>query len=88
LIHDDELIRNYVWRETFKGYLIYDTISLLFNIVITTVIVFVTCVIVDKIRMLFIEKYYIKFIDKYNIDKMVANMFYNLLNKKNETRKI
>lgn len=81
LIHDDGLVRNYVWKEIFRGYLISDTVSLIFNIVFTIIVVFCVCVIVDKIRILFIERYYIKIIDKYHIDKKIACTINRISNK-------
>lgn len=81
LIHDDELVRNYIWKEIFRGYLIVDTISLILNIVFTTIAVFCISVIVDKVRILFIEKYYIKFIDTYHIDKKIVCTVNKILSK-------
>lgn len=77
-IHDDELIRNYVWKEVFKGYLVSDSILLILNIIFTTLIMFVMCVLVDKIRIFAIEKKYIRVLDKYEIHKKTAD-FYNRL---------
>lgn len=81
LIHDDELVRNYIWKEVFGGYLISDTMFLIFNIVFTTIAVFCVGVIVDKIRSLLIEKYYIKIIDTYHIDKKIVCTINRISNK-------
>lgn len=81
LIHDDELVRNYVWKEIFRGYSISDTMSLIFNIVFTIIVVFCASVIVDKIRILFIERYYIKIIDTYRIDQKIVCTINRISNK-------
>lgn len=76
-IHD-ELIRYYVWKEVFKGYLVSDSILLLLNIIFTVLIMFVVCVLVDKVRIFAVEKNYIRILDKYEIHKKAAN-FHNKL---------
>lgn len=81
MIHDDELVRNYIWKEIFRGYLISDTMSLVFNILFTTISVFCISILVDKIRILLIEKYYMKIIDTYHIDKKIACTINRISNK-------
>lgn len=65
LIHDNFLVRPYIWRKVFKNELVYDSKYLIFHAVFAVITVYVICTIIDLIRQKTVEKLYLSFIDRY-----------------------
>ena len=64
LIHDDVLIRNWIWSEIFKGNELTGTRMLVVNLLASTFVVFFICIALDKIRINTVEKVYIKLLNR------------------------
>lgn len=56
LIHDNGLLRNWIWNDIFKGYIYYDSSYLFLYSIICSIMVFSICGIIDFIRIKFIEE--------------------------------
>lgn len=52
LIHDDGLFRNNVWTKVFKGNTLLSSNYLVINIILTTLMVFIFAIIIDKVRII------------------------------------
>lgn len=63
LIHDDVYFRNYVWNNIFSGNGIINSGILIVNILLTTIIVFGCCILIDKVRLLTFHKMYMMLLD-------------------------
>lgn len=64
LLHDNMLIRIYIWKNIFKCYLFADSFLLIFHCVFSVVIIYLVCCFIDLIRQQTIEKLFLKKIDK------------------------
>ena len=69
LIHEHYLMRIFLWRDLFKASEISSSLKLILYGVATTFIVFVTCTIIDFIRMKILEEPIFKLIDKIKVKK-------------------
>lgn len=79
LIHDDILIRNYVWTNIFKGYKLIQHTIFMVNIIVSVIFIFVVCIIIDKLKLTIFGNVIDKFIVL--IERKVARI------NSNETRK-
>ncbi len=56
LIHDDIYVRNYIWTNIFKGNELYGKgVDLLLNMLVATIIVFIVCVVIDKLKIILVN---------------------------------
>ena len=56
LIHDNVLVRSFLWQEVFKNAQYQDSVFLIPYSVIVTVIVYIVCTLIDLLRQYTIEK--------------------------------
>ncbi len=60
LIHDNNLVRNILWTEIFKNNQYLQSNYLFLHAVLTTIIIFIICIIIDKIKKIFIDAYFFR----------------------------
>ncbi len=70
LIHDDGLVRSFIWHRLFKNFKYQSSLWLIPYSISVSLLVFVVCCIIDLIRIKFLEKYYMKFVNKHG-DKLL-----------------
>ncbi len=63
LIHDNSLVRTFLWQTIFHNATYQNSLWLIPVSIVAVAVVFTTCVFIDIIRQRFIEKPYIKFLD-------------------------
>lgn len=80
LIHDNILIRNFVWDNLFNINSFNKSIFLIPYLILIVIIVFVVCSIIELIRMYVIEKRYIKLI--YILEKKLNKLIDKFFNSK------
>lgn len=79
LIHDNVYIRLFLWNYIFKLNIYENDIVLIPYSILSCMIVFVVCSLIDLIRKYTIEKVYIKFINE--LEKSTKYLFFNKSNK-------
>lgn len=63
LIHDNNLIRPFLWIDVFKNSSYYQSPYLIIHAIIVIFLVFIVCVVIDQIKLLFIEKPFFRLIE-------------------------
>ena len=83
LIHDNPLMREYLWKTIFKNQNHYFSSNLLIYSILTIFTVYLICMLIDLIRQATIEKIYLKITDKvYNkVEKRTYELKTNLTKK-------
>lgn len=83
LIHDNPLMREYLWKTIFKNQNHYFSSNLLIYSILTIFTVYLICMLIDLIRQATIEKIYLKIADKvYNkVEKCEYELKTNLTKK-------
>lgn len=66
LIHDNCLVRPFLWREVFKNYEYQNSKMIIVYSIGVVVLVYVVCTIIDLIRQLVFEKMYLNIVNKYS----------------------
>ena len=69
LISDNPLIRNIIWKDIFKNQLYVNSNWLPLHMLLTILIIFLVCIMIDFLRTISIEKIYIKIINKFRHTK-------------------
>lgn len=81
LIHDNEFVRSYMWKEIFKCQEYYGTGLLLVHSIITILIIYIVGTMIELIRINTIEKLWIKVIEQINkYTKIKLIEFKNIIN--------
>lgn len=82
LIHDNSIIRSWLWTEFYPNMDYFTKDSLFFHAFIKITLIFVICLIIDKVRIYLVENPIKKLLDrKWNI---FYNKYSNLLKSKND----
>ena len=63
LIHDNFLMRDFLWNDLFENVKYQDTIFLIPYSIFAVSLVFVSCMLIDLFRKKYFEKYYLKVVD-------------------------
>jgi len=63
LIHDNDLMRNYLWNNIAQNNSYYYSHWLFLHAIITILLIFIVCMIIDYIRIVFIEKTLFSLVD-------------------------
>jgi surface polysaccharide O-acyltransferase-like enzyme len=76
LIHDNQLIRNYLWVKLLKGNTYAKSPYLIVHLICSIIFVFVICSVIDQIRIYIVEKNFVdKILDKiYNLYECKAKL--------------
>jgi surface polysaccharide O-acyltransferase-like enzyme len=65
LIHDNNLVRLYLWRVILKNADMYNSSLLILHALISILIVYIVCSCIDLIRQVTVEKIFMNFVNKY-----------------------
>lgn len=79
LIHDNNYVRKFLWKNVFKNTIFSNNVFLIPYSIGVIIFVFLTCTLIELFRIHILEKHYIKYID--NISKYInkcINKFFNL----------
>lgn len=82
LIHDNNLIRHFLWIDLFKNSTFYKSQYLIYHASSAVLLVFIVCIIIDQLRYIFIEKPFFNLITTRL--KKCSDIF-NILKRKNYT---
>ena len=63
LIHDNILVRPFIWKTIFKNAEFLDSEYLFLHSILTSIIVFIGCVVIDYVRIILLEKPLFKWIE-------------------------
>lgn len=66
LIHDNKIVRTFLWMSVFKNYRYQESIMLIPYSIGAVTIVYIVCTIIDLLRKNLFEKSYIKIVNRYN----------------------
>ena len=65
LIHaNSDTMRRWLWKDTLDNVAWFNSDSLVFHAVVSVVVIFAVCIIIDRIRILTVERYIFNYIDK------------------------
>ena len=78
LIHDNNLVRPFLWETIFKNYLYQNSLLLIPYSIITVFLVYVVCTLIDLIRKLIFEKAYMRIINycESNLIRIIKKLYY------------
>lgn len=65
LLHDSNLLREYLWRDVFKNVLYQNSNSIIVYSMGVVILVYFVCTLIDLVRQYFFEKPFLKVINKY-----------------------
>ncbi len=86
LIHDNRILRPYLWRNIVKAPTFYSSHFLIFHAIFSIFLIFLFCVLIDLIRQVTFEKYYVIFLNHHLQNfkqkiKLLGNQIEKLLKK-------
>lgn len=73
LIHDNNFVRPYLWKDLLNNQSMYHSEYLIFHAICSIILVYIICTIIDLLRQLTIEKLYELFWNKYG--NLIENKF-------------
>lgn len=81
LIHDNEYIREIIWKKVYPNVLFINTNFFILHIIIKIFCVFIICLLIDKLRIYFLESKIIKIIDKNQnkVKEKLNNIFIGII---------
>lgn len=80
LIHENNLIRLFLWKNIFDGIAFSDTITLIPYSIIAVATVYIVCTIIELLRIYILEKNYMKVVEK--IEFKINNFINEIMNSK------
>ena len=66
LIHDNNLVRPFLWLRVFKNAILQDSIIIIPYSIVVSIIVYTICTIIDLLRQQIFEKPYMKLINRFS----------------------
>lgn len=83
LIHDNKIVRSFLWMSLFKNYRYQDSIMIIPYSIGVVAIVYIICTMVDLVRKNLFEKSYMRIIDKYSVSWLkIFREIYNFFERK------
>ena len=82
LLSETPVMRNYLWKNIFNNYNYVSSSYLIIHMLISVLITFMVCLIVEEIRKVTLELFYNKFISKRidNMSEKLNNMYLKIVN--------
>ena len=83
MIHDNKIVRSFLWMSLFKNYRYQDSIMIIPYSIGVVAIVYIICTMVDLVRKNLFEKSYMRIIDKYSVSWLkIFREIYNFFERK------
>jgi len=82
LIHaNSDAMRSWMWRDVCKNVSMFDSNWFIVHAIVTVILIYVICTIIDLIRINVLEKYFMEWFDKHEWERKINRKFNKLVDK-------